>query len=581
MKKRAVVLVLLMMATMVRSVFCAEDIAREAHDAKAVPTPIATGISFNQQIASSSLNSATTAVANGGQFVITKSGRYFLSTDIVANPVASAPIIYINSSDVILDLGGKTLTITATTNLMGCVGIKVAAGMNNVAICNGTVSGTSAASPTNRLNTGISFAGASNNLCTNITLDTLDVTGCGTYGLQFTYCNNVIMSNVRVQKTTNTDTAAASKYALAMSNCTDCNIVDSSFNYTEITYASAAVTAYGISLTSCSDIQFKNVSASNNRGSAAVTAAAAVGIYLNATNNCTFDTVRAVANQITGGGATQTATTSPIAGFWIDGTTASSQNNIFIDCEASNNTALSASRTCSAYGFRLTVSSGQNSFLRCRAASNSGVSGEGFSSSNCNANIYAECSASGNGGAAANNYVTAAGFRSEYGSGNSFVRCNGSNNNTGSAATASTLHTAHGIILRSETFALISNSLFAANGYSTAKGAAHGIRLAGSCTSCLIENNKMMSNQGVAQYGFKDDSANATSMLRGNIAFNQGACTPGAGSLANTTTTNYYLVFVNAIVSQNMIKEVTVANMAAVESASSSGIWYNFSVIGA
>lgn len=77
---------------------------------------VSTGVSLNQQIASSSLNSATSAANNGGQFVISKSGRYFLSTDLLAAPAASqVPCIYINASDVVLDLGGKTITLSSTT----------------------------------------------------------------------------------------------------------------------------------------------------------------------------------------------------------------------------------------------------------------------------------------------------------------------------------------------------------------------------------------------------------------------------------------------------------------------------------
>ena len=545
---------------------------------KGLTNTISTGVSLNQQIASSSLNNSVTAGANGGQFVITKSGRYFLSTDVIANPVVSGPIIYINCSDVVLDLGGKTLTISGTTSFKKCIGVKIAPGMNNIAICNGTISGSSLPTSSPRLRMGISLPGTALNVSSNFVIYNVDIIGCGFTGIDIEYCNSIDIDETTVHKTKGCLCFDENKYGLYMNNCTDAVVNNSSFSYTEVTYADAALGAYGVYLTNCNNVCFKAVSASNNRGSGLTTSAAGVGIYLNATTSSVFDTVRCVANKIIGGSVCQQATTSPAAGIWLDG---GSLGNIFTDCVANDNAALDLSQTCSAYGFRMTNSSGQNSFVRCVASNNTGVAAEGFSSSSGSGkNTYKYCVANGNTGGAASSYVTAAGFRAEFSQGNSYLKCEASGNAVGVVSCASPDQSAHGVVLRSDFSSVIRESIFSANGF-PGVGAAYGIRLAGTCRLCMVGFNEMISNTGLQQYGYKDDSADTTTLLRGNMSFGHGACYGGGTSyLLNGPQANYSFVFseaAGAMNVQNMIKEADIANMNAFEAGTSS--WFNFSVL--
>lgn len=540
---------------------------------KGISHAISTGVSLNQQIASSSLNNTASAVANGGQFVITKSGRYFLSTDVIANPVASAPIIYINCSDVVLDLGGKTLTITGSTSLKYCTGVRVAPGMKNIAICNGVISGSSTM-VRNRLRTGISVVGLSDVHNANIIIDNVDITGCAYRGVEFIYCDSIEIADCCIQGTRGCACVPESKSGLFMQNCSDGLINESIFNYTEVVYPDSLLTGYGVYLESCNNLQFKNVSASNNRGSHKTECASGVGIYLNKTTSCTFQNVRCVANQMAGGVPRQCATRQPTAGFLLDELSVS---NIFTECIASDNTTMDLSQTCSAYGFRLTCSSGKNVFLKCIASNNYGVTGEGFSStSGSGNNNYKECIADGNSAIARVSWATAAGFRAEFSKGNVYLKCTASGNSVSDVCRQS----AHGIVLRSEHSSMIRESLFSAN-MSTGYGAAYGIRLAGNCKLCVVGFNEMISNEGFEQYGYKDDSASTTTMLRGNLAFGHGPCYAGGTSeLLNTNRTNYSFWFAETpgvMNVQNMVKEADIANMNAFEAGSV--LWYNFSVL--
>ena len=106
------------------------------------------------------ISSGSFAVSPNGSLIINTPGNYLLSDTV--QPNATTHSVYINASDVILDLGGHTIIGTGGTNAKG---IEIAAGMQNVAIKNG------------QIRASIQEAIHINASCSNIFLDTIIVTG--------------------------------------------------------------------------------------------------------------------------------------------------------------------------------------------------------------------------------------------------------------------------------------------------------------------------------------------------------------------------------------------------------------------
>lgn len=128
-------------------------------------------------------------VANG--FVISTTGSYLLSDDVVcSNLSAAGTAITITSSNVTLDLNGKSLI--GPTTFSTRVGIQINNRAGNVTIRNGTVSG---------FDFGITnYNGAftDRSLTNNVLLERLTVDGC-IYGIDFEAITAGIASNIYIR----------------------------------------------------------------------------------------------------------------------------------------------------------------------------------------------------------------------------------------------------------------------------------------------------------------------------------------------------------------------------------------------
>jgi hypothetical protein len=532
---------------------------------------INSGVSLNQQISSSSLSSANTETE--AQFKISKSGRYFLSTDLYAAPGRSnIPVIYIASSDVVLDLGGKSLTLSSSNNMPSIAGIQLKSGVKNIIIMNGTINGTAANS---RMTTGI--IGTNN---TNVLLDNVQTVSCSSTGISFTSTYDLDLNEVNVY---------GSNTGLSLTYCKDGSILDSSFcganscGSTNITGILASNcnnfelhdvsisnntalngTAIGLSATSCYNFSLDSVTALNN----ASTNGSTYGIYLNGCAGFVCNKAKAQRN-VSGSVATI------CAGIFLTGST----GNSFTNCTANNNTTTGA--TCPTYGFRISAGSDGNVFCKCDASGNAGGAtsgtGAGFANDASNYNTIQESTATNNSSAGA--LGKAYGILSSTASLGTTIR------NSKTIGNNSTAGSAYGIAFDGE----IGGSIVGCDANANKGGTtAVGIGMLATTSACInntVEYNKMYANtgnNGANQYGFRDFAADCTTFLRGNVAFGHGKVFTGGTSLLDSSSTkmNYSLTYTelgDQMNAQMLIKEGDIANMNAFEVGSST--WFNFSIL--
>ena len=520
------------------------------------------GVSLNQQISSSSLNSATSALTNGGQFVISKSGRYFLSTDLLAAPAASqVPCIYINASDVVLDLGGKTVTLSSTTIQKNGAAISIANGKNDITIMNGTLNGNNGQASV-YTSTGIKFGTS----VSNVLLDNVHVVNFGHDGVYFdSGCSDVVINNVHTYNIGATGVAIGTTTArgLTLTSCNDVTVIDSSFNKTS---KASEAAVYGISATSCNNLSMDNVQVSNTTG---VTGTVR-GIFLSSCTGVICNNVKVLR-------ATTGSNSSPVtAGFDITGSTGCS----FVDCVA--NSGLSTHATSSTYGFRLASSSNGNSFVNCQARNNlGGGTTAGVSLDTSHYNTFQGCSIIANGGLSHLTYGFQSGLNSAVSgtdlaktcSGTTFKSCRVNSN---SATAGNTF----GFSLSADSGEIIQECEIKANASS---GTCYGIALHHTGVKNIVEYNKIYSNTGtIGRYGFKDFAYDSTTFLRGNVAFGHGATFAGGSSAITDSAAgmNYFLQYIEAAGQMNiqfLIKEGDIANMNAFEAGTPT--WFNFSIL--
>ncbi|MBM3886367.1 right-handed parallel beta-helix repeat-containing protein [Candidatus Dependentiae bacterium] len=531
-----------------------------------------TGVSLNQQISSSSLNSASSAA--NGQFKITKSGRYFLSTDIAAAPAASQiACIYIDASDVVLDLGGKTLTLSSTTYQVNSAAIEIAANKSDITIMNGTLNG-KASTTSAYTRTGIKVNGGAS----NVLLDNVHVVNFAYDGIAFdataTAISDVIINNVRTYNIgaglSLGATYASKSYARGLSlhgasatAINDVTIIDSEFNKTTTT---GDVRTYGIFASYCNNLTLNNVKVSNTTG----TIGAVRGILLANSTGVHADGVKVLR-------ATSGSSGAPIvAGIDL----ATSSGCSFVNCSVNNGT--STHFTTTVYGFRLASTSNSNSFICCEARNNVGKGTSiGISLDAAHYNTIDKCAITGNGGTTQNVYGIRSGLHTNGGTTDYAATCSGTsiknckiNNNVASSGNT------YGISLSGDTGALIQECEIKSN---ISSGTCYGVALHHTSPRNVVEYNKIYSNKGtIGQYGFKDFADDSTTLLRGNVAFGHGATFAGGTSAITDSTSgmNYFLKFTEQSGQMNiqfLIKEGDIANMNAFEVGSPT--WFNFSIL--
>ena len=495
-----------------------------------VTTPATT---FNQQITSSSLNNTDSAML--GQFKIMESGYYFLSTDLQTTPgQTDLAVIYINASNVVLDLGNRSIAVGLQSTLSNTAGIEVAPGVTNVTIMNGTINGVSN-------NTTSFLVGIRANENTNVTLENLQILNCSVAGINFNDVKSPYLKNVHVYNTANV--------GALLQSCADGVIIDSSFNGCSV---GTNQSAFGLGAENCTNFALDNVSASNNSSSLG----SAFGVYLDKCTGFECNRMNTSNNVIVGSGTF-------CAGVHLLSSTGCS----FTHCSANNNTAPYAS----ALGFSVANHANGNTFTECEASSNTGAnSAAGFQISASKNTRLQECQSN-------NNQSTniACGVLSTLNSKNNVIRkckTNGNNSLSGNA---------YGIALTNEYGSIIEHCEASLN--DGGRGSGCGIALIGTCVKTAISFNTMFSNTGsTKQYGFKDFAPNSTTLLRANLAFGQGRSFTNGNSaaLVDSSAMNYMLTYSQGSDQMNtqfLIRESDIADLNAFEISSNN--WFNYSII--
>ena len=565
------------------------------HDMRAITSIIPAGLLSNQQIASSSLDndalgSSSESTISTGLFVIEKTGYYFLANDVVANPTyPNNAIIYIDASNTILDLGGKTLSLSSTSHTSNIIGIKIAPGRTNVTIFNGGIIGYSSLtvpetsypiSSINRLVIGIDADGNG-----NIQLQDLLISECASFGIAISNTNDIKVKNVSTQSIGGVVSTLSPLCGAQFSSCRSCFITDSVFDYTNSVYEDGN-NVYGLRLNACGNVTISNVSTSSNQafGSGNV-----YGLSLLNSTGCRIDQVHAVNNLV----SNDDAPSQISAGIILDGSTGNTLKNCITNSQLNNGANI---LTCTTYGVRITASSNSNNFIGCISSDNvGGASSEGFSLNASSYNIFEKCIANGNNSPYPGiSNITVYGFHSEFGTGNIFSYCEARGNPVylgavdetaldGLGATPQQVATqlVSGISIRSENASSILFSTISSN-LGGALGTVYGIRLYGGCQGCTVSYNEIFSNLGFKTYGFKDYAAHCSTLLRGNIAYGHGnVFWGGEGVITDSGNMNYMMSYANSadqMSVQMVVKESDIANMNAFEVSSTK--WYNFSILG-
>lgn len=398
-------------------------------------------------------------------FTITQPGNYTFVQDVghdstsTTTTIGGQTAIYINSSDVTIDLGGRTLYQNSSTANID--GIETNINLRNITIKNGTIAG---------------FKGHGiivNYGCDDIKIQNVTVSNCvgPAIYLKGTSTANQDVSNVIIDNCVIAHTTGKTDVdAVGLQIDYGWNILATNSVFSRS--ISAADDAYGVKVLG-TNIVFDNCDTSGNEGGNAY------GFYgATQLRSCTFENCSASGHY---------GSTAGAFGFYVNG----GNGNIFTDCKSVGHQGNN-----NGYGFYLTGSK-YNKFEHCYASycrdteDTSGNNSAGFYSVGGIGNAWNECESMGNQGAN-NDGGNVSGFElagAELQS--SLVNCIATANGqtSGSAATA------HG-------FYISSNS---ASAYCQIKGC----KAIGNCSSTAN-----------AAYGFRDATATQTkNLFVDNFAF--------------------------------------------------------------
>lgn len=473
-------------------------------------------------ITAASLNYA--ASANTGLFIITSAGYYYLTEDLLLSQTptnVNNAVILINASNVVLDLGTKT--IAGNGNASNVVaGIQVADGISNVTIKNGSINGISS-TISNAYGFGILVNLAAASTVSHIVLQDLSIFTCGALGIVARKCNDLTMLNITCTNNGPAfDGVSSFGYSggLYLETVNTCSIKKSSFsNSAWRTTPSAAgiIHIVGAAISACNNIEILDSHFDNNNNSTptAVSSVSAAGLFLLNSANCTVANV--TANQNTRSGITDV----PCFGFRMTGSTGS----IFTNCQANNNVG-----TTFCTGFGLESSSSGNTFVNCIANLNncviatatSAASSYGFYCLNNSGNVFTSCFAIRNntpGSTDVSNPLrSVAGFFSAGSTSNVFLKC---------FADRNFLSTQSGTNSYAAGFQLGDQTPFTPiTGYPPAGGATTFVESGAILRECISNNNTTL-NAATSAPAF------GILILPGNVTFASGGPVSAGNSIEN------------------------------------------------
>ncbi len=394
-----------------------------------------------------------------GTCIISTPGSYALSEDIPSN-AASGQAISITSSNVILDLSGRSITFAGGTGT-GINGITVAANLSNITIRNGIISGMNGSGVL--INSG----------CLNINLEQLDINGCTTAGVNF---------------------AGTATTPLSGCSLTECHIRQCN---------GGTNPTYGVKLTYCNFLTATNCSFNSNT---ATTAA----------QNCYgFYAIASQGSILTQCDARGNSATALAAGFYLD---TGCSGTIFQQCTAHLNTSTATTNAGKAFGF-YEQTTNNNRFELCKSFNNSAYAfAAGFYGKNCSFNYWLNCSSYNNVITGTTGTAGGFGFICDTApcEGNIFDQCIAFSNK-GSTDSASF---GCGFLLDNSTNSTIKGCTSQGNDGQTGTGV--GIYIKSGCSRCCVQNNSIIANSSntlAKAYGYWDASTPSTTLMTGNVAF--------------------------------------------------------------
>lgn len=452
-----------------------DPVAMQAvHGAQRYIPLVGPGVTTSQGIMADKLNYS--ANAGAGLFTINTSGYYYLADDLILSqtPSNTNPIILINASNVVLDLGTKTIAGNGNANTV-LAGIQIANGISNVTVKNGVINGISSAT-SNANGFGVLVNTSAASTVSHIILQDLSIFTCG-LGVAVRKCNDLILSDIECTSNGPALNAAGSAFgymgSLYLETVNGCRIKNSTFSNSGWQFAGSAgaVHILGGILSSCLDIEITDSHFDNNTNDTSNTASGvyALGLYLLNTSNCTItnatasNNTRSVAvgnscigiliqgastgNVFTNCKSNNNTGTSSCYGFSVESSSTGSNGNIFVDCMANLNTCTGTGATAAAvavYGFNVS-SSQSNQFKNCVANMNNvpstatltattAISVYGFLLNNADSTQFINCVANSNNlssTATVPATITAKvyGFYNLNCSSNSFISCQANGNN--------------------------------------------------------------------------------------------------------------------------------------------------------
>jgi hypothetical protein len=570
------------------------------------------GIVTSMGISSSKISSTNSTAG----FQIQHSGYYYLSNDLVYNASTSGkPCIKIEVSDVVLDLGTKTIYLSGTSNSLG---IEIAAGCKNVLIKGGNINGMK--------NTSIKLSGSNGNEITGISIESVKInnstipSSVAAPVFLAEYVKQLVIKNCSFNNHTVTETGQA---VIELDNCNSIQFEDSTVtsnkNFLQGIYENASndISLKNIMISDCTTTsgnfsgiylansivsKFYNVLVADNEA----TAGSIYGFYLSSSaNDNTFNACMAKSNIGLNG----------TYGYYFNN---ASTNNL-INCEASGNYAKDATDDAFATGFYLASSSNANSFEHCTAkrntvkqaaASGKTIVSAGFYLDSSKSNRFKICSSLNHSVEAvkaesANNGISA-GFFSKSGASNSFDECeaiyNGAIYSSEGEDTAPEL-IATGFYFDNETSSSISRCKSSGNSsqlHNTSHETySYGVlfdKVAGKCARCTMLNSYLEGNiqsgtatrTGGHSFGFYDnaideyDAGESTSYLKANTSFGHGHVFDGTEVRdPETYDMNYYLKFegdLTAMNPMNIIKEADIANLNIIAESGGKDL-FNWSIV--
>jgi hypothetical protein len=458
----------------------------------------------------------TFTISSPGTYVLVEDVGYQGRNNVTTDGGACA--IFINSSNVVLDFGNKTLYNNSGATLTSVQkGIDVAHYLNNVSVKNGNITGFQ--------DTGLYIRSG----CNNIRLQDLSFSNCAKYGISFSgglntaitdafQIANCTIDNVMISNTTGVDNTNRA-VGLFLNHCHNILVNNSVFQGASAGTLATAQRSYGALVVSATNVNFSNCDASANYGSFSY------GFYLtgSATNvglngcsliNCTSNDNQS--KQDAGvGGATAT-------GFWLETANTCELNN----CIANGNWGSTDS-----HGFYFDTTQYCQA-TNCRASNNT------------------------SGNTAENNQDWAAGFYSYNGTGNLWEDCIA----TGQRSTSynTTQKWAVGFECDTESYSIIRGCQALNNGNNSDKSWGIGINLE-SCTDCIVDNCKMIGNKSsVTNHGMglrDSNNAASTTLITNCFFYNNGL---------NDSTQNFHLNYSGGALSlTTTVNQTTVGSINA------------------